>query len=768
MLSTRRNAFRLLALTLALSLVAVALVALACAPAAPAVQDDPTPEPTATSEPADTSTPEPTPTLFLINNGTPWPVDHPVEKKYSNLSSDLNRLALEHEEAQSSARGASGQSAQQPEVEVIITPDSAESIPAIVRFLKDNGASPTYDWAGLSNDGYGGPNDLAAIVPVSLLARLSQLQGVFIVEEEAKPAPANRSGSPSSQGNRNPADAHGATVWNPAGHEGDGIAVGIIDRGFTEFRTRVMPTITARGAAVKSLCFPASGTRTPTETNISVCENEQPNNYHGITTSRAVLDTAPNVSLYISNPDTPYRLKYAVDWMLRKGVRVINMSQTWPWDGPGDGSSPFQSPQTLDSSPLDTLDDAVRRGVIWINAAGNEAKRTWFSRTVTVSQSDWLDFDLHADEISDIDDCNSITLRQNAEYHFQLRWNDTWRGANIDLDLHLYRGSNRGRLVDSSTDTQDGGSRDDPIEGIVYRPSATATYCLAVSHESGALPSWIQLQVRLGDFSKDRLQHYTGSGSIANPAESNNPGMLAVGASSLNPTPVIRQTSSRGPVPNMTATPKPDIVGGNTAELAGTSQSSPHVAGLAALVVQAFTNPSGTPPAPTRVVGFLKQYAQPRSESVPAGTPTPRPGRNNTWGHGFAYLPTLTPTPTPQPPPMPTGLTGTAGNRSITLDWNDAPRRATGYQVQQWDGRARRWRTLPFRESHVNYSYTISFNGSGATVGKLTNGVTYSHKVRAVNSSGSSAWTRYISTAPTSGTRGTAGDVTPTPPPPAQ
>ncbi len=112
---------------------------------------------------------------------------------------------------------------------------------------------------------------------------------------------------------------------------------------------------------------------------------------------------------------------------------------------------------------------------------------------------------------------------------------------------------------------------------------------------------------------------------------------------------------------------------------------------------------------------------------------------------------------------MPTGLTGTAGNGSVTLDWDDAAR-ATSYQVQQWDGRDVRWRTLPFSESHVNYDYTISFSGSGATVGRLTNGVTYSHRVRAVNSAGSSAWTRHISTALTSRTRGTSGDPTPSPP----
>ena len=43
---------------------------------------------------------------------------------------------------------------------------------------------------------------------------------------------------------------------------------------------------------------------------------------------------------------------------------------------------------------------------------------------------------------------------------------------------------------------------------------------------SRSAPSWIQLTM----WSIDALEHYTGTGSIASPAESANPGMLAVGA----------------------------------------------------------------------------------------------------------------------------------------------------------------------------------------------------------------------------------------------
>ena len=68
-------------------------------------------------------------------------------------------------------------------------------------------------------------------------------------------------------------------------------------------------------------------------------------------------------------------------------------------------------------------------------------------------------------------------------------------------------------------------------------------------------------------------------------------------------------------------------------------------------------------------------------------------------------------------------MNGIGSARSVHLAWNDAEH-AISYEVQQWDGRAGQWRTLPFRESHLAYSYTITLNPvieSRAVVGRLNN-----------------------------------------------
>ena len=104
------------------------------------------------------------------------------------------------------------------------------------------------------------------------------------------------------------------------------------------------------------------------------------------------------------------------------------------------------------------------------------------------------------------------------------------------------------------------------------------------------------------------------------------------------------------------------------------------------------------------------------------------------------------------PPARPTNLTWYQGNGRVSLDWNDVPR-ATGYEVQQWDGHVNppRWRTLPFtskRRFTRDRRFTISFSGSSAVVRGLENGISYAHSVRAKTGVLRGSWTPYITTRP--------------------
>ena len=187
--------------------------------------------------------------------------------------------------------------------------------------------------------------------------------------------------------------------------------------------------------------------------------------------------------------------------------------------------------------------------------------------------------------------------------------------------------------VATSEYDQSGDANDTPYETFSrsHGQIADGEYCLAVNQVSGAAPSWILLLVwgASGD-----LQDHVTARSIGNPAESRNSGMLAAGAARISSTNTIESFSSRGPTTDNRA--KPDIVGadGGTSSTYGTwygtSQASPHVAGLAALVKQRFPTKS-----PSGIASYLKTNALARG-TVP----------DNTWGYGFARLPAL-PTPVP-------------------------------------------------------------------------------------------------------------------------
>ncbi len=104
------------------------------------------------------------------------------------------------------------------------------------------------------------------------------------------------------------------------------------------------------------------------------------------------------------------------------------------------------------------------------------------------------------------------------------------------------------------------------------------------------------------------------------------------------------------------------------------------------------------------------------------------------------------------PPARPTNFTWSPGNGRVSLDWNSVPR-ATGYEVQQWDGHVNppRWRTLPFtskRRFTRDRRFTISFSGSSAVVRGLENGISYAHSVRAKTGVLRGSWTPYITTRP--------------------
>ena len=543
-----------------------------------------------------------TPNVYGGGDDTLPTLPEKPELKYPNLGSNLDQLVASVEKGETSAKEAAEDASVHQEASVAVTIYLSGNLDDVVKFLEDNGGSPRNV----------GEDYIEAYVPLSLLGQVLERPGVIRVREIAPPQAAQIAQQVAGHG----PPVHGSSAWNQAGFSGQGVKVGVIDTefSFNDFRglmgTELPSTVQAR-------CYTDVGRFT---SNLSNCGNALVGNNHGTLLAEAVMDIAPEASLYIAAPWSLGDLQTATAWMVSQGVSVIVHGVTYEYDGPGDGTSPFSD------SPLKTVDRAVSGGIVWVNAAGNQGQRAWFGdySIVNVDGTKFVAFNG-----SDI--FNDMTLEAWDWITVQLRWEDSWSAANRDFDLLIWDFATSD-IVDYSFDPQQGRVGQVPFESLSYLVPNDGRYAVVVVHEGGSTPEWIQLTA----WGVGSIEHYTGTGSIANPAESSNPGMLAVGAAHWNSVGSIDPYSSRGPTPDGRV--KPEIVGATCGETAlrplnesnegfcGTSQSAPHIAGMAALVRQRFPTYTAV-----EVADYLKEHAEQRESPDP----------NNTWGHGFAKLPSL-------------------------------------------------------------------------------------------------------------------------------
>jgi hypothetical protein len=452
-----------------------------------------------------------------------------------------------------------------------------------------------------------GPGFVEADVPADRLLDLASTPGVARVAPIRRPLYSATIGAGVA--------LHGADVWQAAGYSGQGVRIGVVDEGFTGLGERLA---TEFPGGVQVRCYTDVGTFS---SSVSDCENGEP---HGTAVAETIADMAPGAVLYLADPISFGDVQSTVAWMTSQGVKVINASfgSGDVFEGPGDGTSPYPD------SFYRPIDQAVNGGALWVNAAGNSGDLGWTGAWTDANGDGWLEF-------SGADQADHLTLEEGEHVAIAVRWDEAWGASANDYDLFLFE-SGGTQPIASSSDVQSGTG--DPVERIDFTAPSSGVYDIQISKHPGAAPKTLQLLV---EGASQGLSYEVPSGTLPSPADSRNPGMVSVGAVSVLTPDAVEPYSSRGPTTD--GRTKPDLVAGDCGQttiyqpFCGTSQSTPHAAGAAALLYQA---------QPTLDPAGLA--AALRAHTVPIG---PLPNDDAGWGRIA-----LGPAPTVPPPPIPASI----------------------------------------------------------------------------------------------------------------
>jgi subtilisin family serine protease len=380
-----------------------------------------------------------------------------------------------------------------------------------------------------------------------------------------------------------------ASEWQAKGFTGKGIKVGILDLGFGGYKDLLGKELP------ENITVEAFGDTYNLDVEV-----------HGTACAEIVHEMAPEAELYLAYYDgSDISMALAMEWLVSQGVQVISNSTGSNGLTPGDGSGFIE--QIVDQIEAD--------GVFFVSAAGNEADVHWRG---TFNDSDGNT--IH--EFSPDNELLPFIAPEGYEVQIILSWDD-WQNVDQDYDFLLM--DRDGNIIAKSEEPQDGEAGQLPVEGFLYTFDSEDVYTVAIQNYEGKASgnNTFDIFVHGGLLHPDFVvpEH-----SLSSPADAK--GAFAVGAVNWADD-VLEVYSSQGPTADGRI--KPDLAAPSVVDSAsyapdafdGTSAATPHVAGAAALILQAF--PDFSP-------ADLAQFMQERSKDLGEGGP------DNQFGAGRLNL----------------------------------------------------------------------------------------------------------------------------------
>jgi subtilisin family serine protease len=392
----------------------------------------------------------------------------------------------------------------------------------------------------------------------------------------------------------------GANILHNYGYKGSGVKIAVIDPGFKGLTEAI------NNGEIPGSVITHDYTGKGVETRY----------YHGTACAEIIHDMAPNAELYLLKIYDAYDVMEAIEFCVNNNIDIISFSAGMFGTGPGDGTG-F----------IDELFDELREtGILVIAAAGNAGNQTEIINGIPLTMgshwegtfNDLDDDDFHefirGDRESYYNIIASVPMLdddgedETDEVSIIMRWND-WPEADVDYDMFVVdynpETGEIGDLLPENTSMylQDG--TQPPLEAIFidlpYSENYLHYYILSVVKQEGE-PSGVELELSLSSpglfvpFEGRTEAIAVASGSIMEPADAES--VLAVGAIDYQNWEDGPQEdfSSQGPTnawAGSSARIKPDICAPDgittysygVSSFHGTSASTPHVTGAAALIL---------------------------------------------------------------------------------------------------------------------------------------------------------------------------------------
>lgn len=568
---------------------------------------------------------------------------------YPRLSVGLNRVLESQDEL--SAAAVSGFQVAGGRIQVHIE-TTKEAVPALVAWLERDGAERVSSAYHLVQ---------AHVLPGTLRA-LATHPDVIAVRKPYyyQPSPEEKEMRARGMAGSMVTEALGAmnvTAWHSAGIRGQGVKVGVIDAGFTNYTSYLGSDLPP--ASKVFVWSPGAGNMNNSE--------------HGLMCAEIVTDIVPDMDgLYLAAIQTEVDIVNATQWMQSQGVRVITMSLGWLSWGPGDGTGIL----------ADNINSFVSAGGFWSNSGGNSRLAHWQGNLVDNDGDGWLEFNASGQEINYVtsDGANCQVLPADVEISASLIWNQ-WNAPATDLDFYIVKwdvDSSQWVLFGKSEGNQNGQAGQLPVEEDFDRHVTDAETCygFAIKYYSG--PTNVQLEY-FNRFDSNPLVVNVQEGSITPPGDT----ATAMTAAALNVNSfALKAYSSKGPSngpggaltggftkPDLSAFADVSCNAYGAGQCGGTSSAAPHIGGAAALVRSGFPSYTGT-----QIRTYLETNAVDMGPS----------GKDNDYGTGRLRL-GAPPTSSCDTPSVPTNFKSNkstvVSGETFQLSWNAASL-ADSYEVQ--------------------------------------------------------------------------------------